>query len=262
MTQGLKRQLRATQTYFPFMLPLKFKATNFCTRRFGMFIDRDFFALSRLQPVGLALDIGGNWGQSIEALKFCCRPREIVTFEPNLKLAHHLAKRFSRESSVRVEARALAEEAGRMRFHIPHYRGWTFDGLASLDRTEASDWLDTRRMARFDPAKVRIEEQEVEVRRLDDYGFAPDVVKIDVQGAEHAVVRGGIEMFREYRPATIVEAPSCELVAEFADLGMAPYYFDGEKLWDHSGGGWKNTLFLTREQAERVGARRPAALAG
>lgn len=72
-----------------------------------------------------------------------------------------------------------------------------------------------------------------------------------MQGAEHAVVRGGIETFRKYRPANIVEAPSPDLVSEFAGLRMRPYYFDGRNLCADTGN-WKNTLSLTDEQAARV----------
>jgi len=255
MKQGVKRYLRAAQTHFPFVLPLKFGTYNACTKRLGMFMDRDFRALARLQPVGLALDIGGNWGQSVHALKFCCKPRQIVTFEPNSELAGRLHKRFARDRSVEVETCALSHEEGTFRFYIPRYRNFLFDGLSSLDKTEAYGWLNERRMARFDASKLRIEEHEVPVKKLDDYNLAPDVVKIDVQGAEHAVVRGGIRTFRTYRPATIVESPSAELIGEFAAFGMAPYYFDGRTLKAHKGR-WKNSIFLTQEQASRVAGYR------
>ena len=255
MKQSVKRYLRAAQTHFPFVLPLKFGTYNVCTARFGMFMDHDFRALARLQPVGLALDIGGNWGQSVHALRFCCKPRQIVTFEPNLELAGRLHRRFARDRSVKVETCALSHEEGTFRFYIPRYRNFMFDGLSSLDKSEAHGWLNAGRMARFDASKLRIEEREVPVKKLDDYDLAPDVVKIDVQGAEHVVVRGGMRTFRKYRPATIVESPSAELTEEFGRLGMAPYYFDGRALKPHTGL-WKNTIFLTQEQASRVAGDR------
>src|SRR5262249_25891139 len=43
------------------------------------------------------------------------------------------------------------------------------------------------------------------VRRLDSLGLLPDVLKIDVEGAELAVMRGGMETIKKCRPAIFVE---------------------------------------------------------
>ena len=45
-------------------------------------------------------------------------------------------------------------------------------------------------------------------RCLDDDDLAPDVVKIDVQGYEEAVVRGGWRTLSEHRPVLVVEVPT------------------------------------------------------
>jgi FkbM family methyltransferase len=253
MNEAIKRQLRSVQTHFPFIRPLKFHAYNAMTRHLGLRISSDFQALRHLGPIDLALDIGGNWGQSIYALKRCCNPAQIVSFEPNAELAARLQREFSADAGVTIETCGLADTDGSFELFVPRYRNFVYDGLASNDREEALTWLNPVRMARFDAAKLRIDSQQVQLRRLDDLHLAPQVVKIDVQGVEDAVVRGGRAMFTTHRPASIVEAPSPDLCAFFALIGMQAWFFNGRDLVAHDGK-WKNVLFLTQEQVDRIAA--------
>lgn len=242
---------RWLETFFPAVRPLKYCAFNALTRRFGQRMDRDFRALGRMGPVELALDIGGNWGQSIEAFRRCSRPRQVISFEPIRELSLHLNKQYARDRGIAIRRCALSDAPGRMKLYVPRYRDFVFDGLASIIEREARGGLNPRQMLFYDPDKLQLEPQEVEVRTLDSFDLAPDLIKIDVQGAEERVVRGGLETFRRYRPVSIVEAPGSALVELFADLEMKPYYFDGRTFYKYN---WqyKNAIFATGEQVERM----------
>ena len=240
------RQIRELQTFVPFLPVFKFSAWNFVSAKFGWRIDRDFQFLSRLRPFNLALDIGGNWGQSIIALRRTADPRRILSFEPNQMLAARLASRYRDDPSVEVQACGLGDEPGQFPLYVPFYRNYEFDGLASIDPLEAFTYFNEKRMARFDRGKLPSRSINVTVRCLDEFELAPDIVKMDVQGLELQVVRGGYETFRRHRPVTIIENPPKELVDLLGRCGLEPYHYDGECLspyrWQ-----WKNALFLTRE---------------
>ncbi|RPF71510.1 FkbM family methyltransferase [Aurantiacibacter spongiae] len=243
------------QTKFPSVRPAKFAFQNFLTRAFGLHMDIDFRVLSALRPIGLALDIGGNWGQSIHALQRCASPGRILSFEPNRELADRLAARFTRDDTVDVVSKALADKSGQMTLYVPRYGRYSYDGLASIDREEARSWLNPKTMSWFDENAMELDEHVVEVIRLDDLRLSPDVVKIDVQGAEELVVRGGIETFERHRPVSIIENPSAPLTRLLGELGLDPYAFDGRKLCPHDGT-WKNTIFMSETDAKRVSASR------
>jgi FkbM family methyltransferase len=245
--------LRAVQVRFPYLRPAKFAVLNAATRMLGRPMIPEFRLLARLGPVGLALDIGANWGQSLEALKRTVRPREIVCFEPAGYLASRLRRRFAHDPSVRIEAVALGDAEGSFKLHTPHYRKYVFDGLASLDPDEAMHWLGPRRLKGFDPRKLTLHSETVPVRRLDDYALSPEVVKIDVQGAELAVVRGGIETFRRMRPACVIETPGEELVALLGSLGLHAYRFDGASLRPDNWASGPDVLFLSDEHRRIIG---------
>jgi hypothetical protein len=61
------------------------------------------------------------------------------------------------------------------------------------------------------PGKHVVEELAVQVDTLDSSlpdGYAPSLIKIDVEGAERQVIEGGIETISRYRPAILFEHES------------------------------------------------------
>ncbi|MES2302294.1 MAG: FkbM family methyltransferase [Pseudomonadota bacterium] len=239
-----RRQLRDLQTHFPSLRSAKAAVYNAATRHLGWFADPEFRLLARLAPVGLAIDIGGNWGQSVHALKRYARPARIVTIEPIPALAHRLEAEFAGDSSVEVLDIALGPVRGRQLLHIPKYRNYSYDGLASLDHSAAAGWLTSDRMARFDPCLMQVESCEVAIEPLDALGLSPDVIKIDVQGFEAQVLMGAAETVRRSQPVIIVERPYDAFIHIAGKLGLRPYGWDGRKLvaGDLTR---KNTMFLT-----------------
>ncbi len=249
----MKRLLRTAQCYLPDMRAIRWACHNFAAERFGLLVDEDFTFLSRMAPVGLALDIGANWGQSIAALKGSVRPAKIVSFEPNPVLGARLARLYAGDPAVEVRREGLADAPGAFTLYVPSYNGKVFDGLGSFDEREATTWLGPWSLVAFDAAKLRVDRHDVPVGQLDQFGFDPDVVKIDVQGLEEQVVQGGLKMFARAEPATIVERPKPSLVALFASIGMRAYRAGKGGLVPDDVGGL-NTLFLSRGRAAALGA--------
>lgn len=246
-----KRILRTLQTHLPDVRPAKFGFYNFCTRHLGRPVDDEFLQLPRLGTVALALDIGGNWGQSIEALRRFAKAERIVSFEPNPELNKRLETRFSEDGDVAIEGVALSDAAGEMTLFVPVYNGFVFDGLASLDRSEAENWLSADRMVGFERARLQVREYRVQIRTLDSYGYRPQVVKLDVQGLEAAVIRGGKATFAECQPSTIVESPSEEVVALMTEFGLSPFHVSAGRL-EPGLGKTKNAMFLSRDAQAKV----------
>lgn len=242
-----KRLFRTLQTYAPNVRSAKFGVYNFCTRHLGFPVEDDFRLLARLPQVSLAVDVGGNWGQSIEALRRFARPAQIISFEPNPELGRRLARRYASSADTRVVRTALSDGDGEMTLFVPSYNGFVFDGLASLDRAEAEGWLSPDRMIAFDRRKLDIAEYRVPITTLDSFELSPDIVKIDVQGLEPAVLRGARATMARSRPVTIVEEPNDDVVALLASVGLSPHGIVNGTLTPgrHR---TRNTLFVTDEQ--------------
>jgi hypothetical protein len=133
--------------------------------------------------------------------------------------------------------------------YVPIYRGYVYDGLASLDRAEAH-WLNADRVYRFRPDQLTLEEHCVEVRTLDAFELRPDIIKIDVQGTERAVVEGGVRTLEQSLPVLLIEAPTPELVSLLRDFGYMHYAFCRGTLVPETLGD-PNTFFITPDRLEQ-----------
>jgi FkbM family methyltransferase len=143
-------------------------------------------------------DVGSNVG--IYALQFLARVPQgsVAAFEPdrrNIELLMRTAQK-NNFKSVTVVPRAVGESSGEAEFFLDDITGAT---------------------GTINPAQLFIATQYgqvpnktmVAVTTLDDELQAragPDIIKIDVEGAELAAMTGGRRMFAQCKPAVIYEA--------------------------------------------------------
>ena len=137
---------------------------------------------------GHCIDIGAHAGDVLTDLLAAAPEGRHLAFEPLPELAEGLRQRFP---SVDVRASALSDEPGEREFtRVVGNPGWS--GFRQ----------------RPTPDAVRFERLQVPVATLDEAlpdGFAPTFVKLDVEGAELEVLRGGLETLRRHRPTLTFE---------------------------------------------------------
>ncbi len=163
--------------------------------------------VSALRNDSTYVDIGTNRGQLLrEALRAAPRGHH-VAFEPIPELAAELAASFPQVDTRRL---ALGAAAGSGEFC--HFR--KLDGWSGLRRSpEISD-------TRGDPEQITV---QVSTLDLELAGLRPDVIKIDVEGAELDVLTGGRTVLSEASPLVVFEH-----VASAAAL----YGSSSGALWD------------------------------
>ena len=138
---------------------------------------------------GTAIDVGANQGFFAYALaRFAER---VIAFEPNPDYASFA--RWMLRGHAEVLALALSDWTGRATFTVPiSEQGTALHFAGSLKRTHTD----------FPAFKT----YDVEVRRLDDFGFT-DVrfIKADVEGSEREVLDGGKITIARDRPVILLE---------------------------------------------------------
>ena len=136
-----------------------------------------------LTDQSVVVDIGANIG--VLTAWFARRAHEVHAFEPAPRALELL--RMNAPSNATIHPLALGEESGLVRF----------TQAESLDMSAISD-----------------SGIEVEIRTLDSYGLAPDLIKIDVEGFEPQVLRGARQTIARHRPLIMFEALSPDALAE------------------------------------------------
>jgi len=138
----------------------------------------------------IAIDVGANIGSY--TLRLARNFRQVLAFEPNPQVSSILRMNVAANKfhNVTVNQIALSEAEGMLPIHIDPKH----EGHGSLN-----------------PLRYGVSYDEVipvVVRRMDDY-YNPlervDFVKIDVEGLELQVLKGGIETISVWRPLLAVE---------------------------------------------------------
>ncbi len=152
--------------------------------QYGLF-EPELRRLSEFVPPGrTAVDVGGWWGPW--SWRLAKLVPEVVTFEPNPKLAAALTRVLP--ANVRVHNLAASDAVGEATLSIADGpRG--SEGRGTLN-------LDGRATIKYPVKTVALDDLD-----LKNVGF----VKIDVEGHELAVLRGAAKLLRRDRPNVIVE---------------------------------------------------------
>jgi FkbM family methyltransferase len=155
-------------------------------------------------PEAVIYDIGANVGVYSLALAVDSPARRLLAFEP--------APRTNVQLQANVDCNALGgrievmncgvgNEDGRREFFIS-----TYAELSGFDRESATRW-----------EASLAETVSVPIRRVDTIVASnpvPDAIKIDVEGASPAVLRGARETLRTHRPTLFIEVHEEGLAAE------------------------------------------------
>lgn len=137
-----------------------------------------------------ALDIGANVG--IFSCEFASRFEHVVAFEPVPRTRECLVANVP--PNVQVEPFAIADKEGVLNMYptVVNCGGSFISNHPEVMTPEVED-CEKRQI-------------EVEVRTIDSYDFdAVDLMKLDIQGAEHLALMGAKETILRHRPVVLVE---------------------------------------------------------
>jgi FkbM family methyltransferase len=143
-----------------------------------------------------AIDIGANIGEISKILLECVGPGGSVhAFEPNPELvASHLSRIESPNYCVHTEAVSNAEGSATLYIDRREEMPAVASSLRVLDDLHAS--------GKVQPVSVDTITLDTFVQKL---GLRPDFIKIDVEGHEIDVFRGGVKTIAFFRPIIVFE---------------------------------------------------------
>lgn len=188
---------------------------------------RLFRALADLEMT--CIDAGAHRGESAIAILSQVPAARVVSFEPNRQarlalgwLRRHYGHRFS------FELAALGEQAGEAQLHIPASGRFRHTPSASLDRREFDKEHVRERFRRDGGGDITgLYSRRVPVQCIDDLGLIVDVIKIDVEGSEAAVLRGARQTLKRHAPLLLFELNNfSESGPLLNELGYRLYRFE------------------------------------
>ena len=155
--------------------------------KFKGYIDKEMlYVQEHLNSNNTFLDIGANAG--IYSYHFKNKMKKIVAFEPVKEILVSLENLKSR--NVEIHNCALSNNNDYLEIHIPvDKHGNTISYIASLE-----------------PRGENTIKRKIEVKMLDDFNYQNvSLIKIDVEGHELEVLKGGYETINKYKPHLVIE---------------------------------------------------------
>jgi FkbM family methyltransferase len=168
--------------------------------------------MAHARPGGVAWDIGAHVGFfSLLLSRAVSTTGRVVTFEPHAQNVERLRANVAANDAWNIEVRgvALGGLVGDARFsvHASSLQG----ALEACSPTERAGLIKV--------ATTTID------RVVSEGATPPDLVKIDVEGAEGQVIRGGRETIATNRPTMVIEIHSRQAWGEVLDALPVAYRF-------------------------------------
>jgi FkbM family methyltransferase len=172
-----------------------------------------------LAPDSNCVDVGCSLGVVLRAMLQCAPGGQHIAYEPSPALYADLINQFP---AVDIRNAALSDQPGEREFvHMPNHIGYSHFLRGYESREQLPGELITVRAETLDTA-------------LPD-GYVPALIKIDVEGAELEVLKGGEQTLAAFRPIVIFEhgLGRPDVSEELFDLlsdraGLRIYDIDGD----------------------------------
>jgi FkbM family methyltransferase len=186
--------------------------------------------LEHLRPGMVCFDVGAQYGyHSLVASLLVGPTGGVVAFEPGRHACGLLLHNLAHVNHAVVECRAVGETSGTVDLH-------DFGDRHSAVNTT----LSSARIPPRERATLHADRYAVPQTSIDDYveatGAVPDFIKLDAEGAEHAIINGMQTVLRNASPMLSVEtgdydgmdAPSSvSTIRALERAGYLAYEFDG-----------------------------------
>lgn len=225
--------------------------------------EEDFGLLGRIRNVRQFVDIGANCGQSIVSYRALNSHTPIVSFEPNPLCFRTLCAFGGTLPNVRAYPFGLSSNDAFLELYTPVVDRLLVTPLATTMpdyyRTGAGvEWLKKH----YDGHRVAIYAERLAFQHGDAFGLTPGIIKIDVEGAELAVVQGLANTIRDYRPLIMAEnSRAMEVVNYLSGLNYEPWQWLNGALckiditnWDRWGAGPLNVIYAHVDRIDELAA--------
>lgn len=148
---------------------------------------------SNLKPAQF-IDVGANFG--LDSLFFLIHGIRAISIEPNVR-CHDYFKRLSALNNCQCEIVpiSLADDQRTVELTFPEKDTW----LGTTDSKLSTQWNEK------DLIRVTVQQSTLD-QLCTTYDLSPDLIKIDTEGAELAVLRGGQKTLRQTQPIVIFES--------------------------------------------------------
>lgn len=158
--------------------------------------------LELIKPGQTVFDLGGHIGYiSLHFANLVGETGKVVVFEPGTNNLPYIEANIRSKPNIELVKKVVSNTNGEIDFFIEELTGQNNTLLKNFQRFQQNQ----------ESAYVQVDYQQVIVEsiRLDDFieqsGYQPDFIKIDVEGAELSVLESAEQYLKKHQPGMMVE---------------------------------------------------------
>jgi FkbM family methyltransferase len=157
------------------------------------------FLIGNLNDAGQFLDIGAHFGYfTLIASEIVGVNGKVKSFEPTTKSYDLLRINTSDLRNTQIFQKAISNSLESITFYeFPNLHSEY--NSSDISQFENEEWFNNSK-----PTKVEVETTTIDVL-TEDGKFNPQIIKIDVEGAEYSVISGGLNFFKTNSPQIVME---------------------------------------------------------
>ena len=162
-------------------------------------INLAYFLLKQVKPGSEFADIGAHFGYfTLLATKLVGPNGRVHSFEPGANTFKILQINTSKRPNTQVSNSALSDQNGQLQFYeFPAY--YSEYNTIDISQFDGKDWI-----KKYKPERIIVEAVTID-DLVSTISFNPDIIKMDVEGAENKVIKGGMQYFEHNAPIIIME---------------------------------------------------------
>jgi FkbM family methyltransferase len=159
-------------------------------------------------------DIGAHFGY--HTLGFAAQGAEVVAFEPNRMNAERLKMHLARNSKLAPRVKLLEVAVSDVDGETVFVQSSDMGGASSGSHLAgATTPLASHQYGAFEQTKVQTVRMDTLIAKGEQ---PPDVLKIDIEGAEVMALKGGLELLKRHKPILLMEVHHICLMMEIQHL--------------------------------------------
>lgn len=182
-------------------------------------LEDGFNFLKFIKPLNqnfVALDIGANDGTSIRMIHKYLPDSVIESFDPVTKPKFKL-------KNVNFHKIGLSNKDQELEIFSPVIKGKVFSQYSSIYKEKIINQITSD--MKLNESEVLLRNNLIVFKKMDNFGFAPFFMKIDVEGAELTVLEGAESTIRNYLPVLLIEIQNYEMYEKTNQLlGRMDYF--------------------------------------
>ena len=152
------------------------------------------------------IDIGANDGISYKSIRNFLKKKLIISFEPLVSKFNELKNLKNKDKNYIIYKYGLSDKISKnINLYVPYYKKYELTPFSGVNKKSVISRLKESLFVKNLLNKINFKIASIKIKKLDDFNFKPDLIKIDVEGHEYECILGSLKTIKKNKPILIIE---------------------------------------------------------